>query len=240
VINDATFRLALLIQRILKLKARLADVKVAFLHGDLDEEIYMNCPPGFEHEPDECVLLLNGLYGLVQVACQFCHKFTAIMKSIGFKQNPAEPCMLFKKEDTNLTVAVIHVDNCYLIGSDASLNDLVMKLEANGLKIKVELDAKDYLGYEILVDKGKKRAWLGQPHIVKKMMTRFADIIGISKLKYKTPGTPGFNIICPSNPDEQISQEDQVIYHAGVGTLLYLIKYSRPYIANVVRELSNG
>jgi hypothetical protein len=70
------------------------------------------------------------------------------------------------------------------------------------------------------------------------MSTRFADIIGISKLKYKTPGTPGFNIICPSNPDEQISDEDQVIYHAGVGTLLYLIKYSRPDIANVVRELS--
>jgi hypothetical protein len=70
------------------------------------------------------------------------------------------------------------------------------------------------------------------------MLTRFADIIGISKLKYKTPGTPGFNIICPSNPDEQISQEDQVIYCAGVGMLLYLIKYSRPDIANVIGELS--
>jgi Reverse transcriptase (RNA-dependent DNA polymerase) len=100
----------------------------------------MNCPPGFEHEPDECVLLLKALNGLVQAARQFFRKFTAIMKSIGFKQNPAEPCMLFKKEDTSLTVAVVHVDDCYLIGSDASLDDLVAKLEANGLKIKVELD----------------------------------------------------------------------------------------------------
>jgi hypothetical protein len=84
------------------------------------------------------------------------------MKSIGFKQNPAELCMLFKKEDTNLTVAVIHGDDCYLIGSDASLDDLVTKLEANGLKIKVELDTKDYLGCEILVDKEKKRKELGK------------------------------------------------------------------------------
>jgi hypothetical protein len=53
--------------------------------------------------------------------------------------------MLFKKEDANLAVSVIHVDNCYLTGSDASLDDLVTKLEANGLKIKVELDTKDYL-----------------------------------------------------------------------------------------------
>jgi Reverse transcriptase (RNA-dependent DNA polymerase) len=143
--------LVLLIQLILKLKARLAD-EVAFLHGDLDEEVYINWPPGFEHELDECVLLLKAIYGLVQAAHQFFRKFTAIMKSIGFKQNPAEPCMVFKKEDTNLTVSVIHVDYCYLIGSDASLDDLAVKLEANGLKIKVELDTKDYLGCEILVD----------------------------------------------------------------------------------------
>jgi hypothetical protein len=56
------------------------------------------------------------------------------MKSIGFKQNPTNLCMLFKKEDFNLT------DDCSLIGSDASLDELVMKLEANGLKIKVEMD----------------------------------------------------------------------------------------------------
>jgi hypothetical protein len=102
----------------------------------------------------------------------------------------------------------------------------VAKLEANGLKIKVEFDTEDYLGCEIRVDNEKKRAWLGQPHIVKKMLTRFADITGISKLKYKTPITPGFNIIHLFNPDKQISH--QVIYCPGVGVLLYLIKYSRP------------
>jgi Reverse transcriptase (RNA-dependent DNA polymerase) len=101
---------------------QIANVEVVFLHGDLNDEIYMNCPPGFEHEPDECVQLLKALHGLVQAAHQFFRKFTAIMKSIGFKQNPTEPCMLFKKEDTNLTVFVIHVDDCYLIDSDASLD----------------------------------------------------------------------------------------------------------------------
>jgi hypothetical protein len=57
-------------------------------------------------------------------------------------------------------------------------------------------------------------------------------------VKYKTPGTPGCNIICPITPEEQIPDEDQSIYRAGVGRLLYLIKYSCPDLSNVVRELS--
>jgi hypothetical protein len=79
---------------------------------------------------------------------------------------------------------------------------------------------------------------LGQPFIIKKMLSRFADIIGVSQLKYKTPGTPGFGIIRPETVEDQISDEYQAIYCAGVGILLYLIKYSRPDIANVVRKLS--
>ena len=34
------------------------------------------------------------------------------------------------------------------------------------------------------------------------------------------------------------SPEDQTLYRSGIGMLLYLVKHSRPDIANVVRELS--
>jgi hypothetical protein len=159
------------------------------------------------------------------------------MKSIGFKQNSAEPCMLFKKEDANLTVAVIHVDDCYIVGSNERLDKLVKDLESHGFKIKVKMDTKDYLGREVVVDKEKKKAWLGQRHIVKKMLSHFADIVGVSKLKCKMQGTPGFHFFRLHSEEDQISSEDQVIYHAGVRTLLYLSKYSRTGIANVVHEL---
>jgi Reverse transcriptase (RNA-dependent DNA polymerase) len=77
VINDPTFHLIILIQLNFGLRSRLQDIEVAFLHGDLDEEIYMYCPPGYDHEPDEVLLLLKALYVLVQSARQFFKKFTS-------------------------------------------------------------------------------------------------------------------------------------------------------------------
>ena len=48
------------------LKAKIVDVETAFLHGDLEEEIYMEAPEGWGlNRETECVLLLKSIYGLV-------------------------------------------------------------------------------------------------------------------------------------------------------------------------------
>jgi Reverse transcriptase (RNA-dependent DNA polymerase) len=184
--NDRTL---LLIQLIFGLCAWLLDVQVASLYGDLDELIsYMFC---------------KALYDLVQAARQFFKKFISIMKAIGFEQNPAEPCRLFKKDDSNtFTIIVIHVDDGYMIGTKENLALTVKMIESHGFKVKVETETKDYLGCEILIYKSGSKAWLGQPCIVKKMLSCFAERNGGSNVKYKTPGTPGFDIIRPITPQE--------------------------------------
>ena len=48
---------------------------------------------------------------------------------------------------------------------------------------------------------------------------------------------PKFLIVRPVIESEKISEEDQKEYWSGVGMLLYLVKHSRPYIANMTREL---
>ena len=57
----------------------------------------------------------------------------------------------------------------------------------------------------------------------------------------RTPETPGQEIVRPIKDEQSeplVSSEDQALYRSGVGMLLYLVKHSRPDIANVVRELS--
>jgi hypothetical protein len=55
---------------------------------------------------------------------------------------------------------------------------------------------------------------------------------------YKTPGAPRFKITRLDIKLELIEFKLQKHYHSGVETQLYLTKYSRPDLCNVVRELS--
>ena len=98
-------------------------------------------------------------------------------------------------------------------------------------------EVKDYLSCEIVFNKDRTKAWLGQPHLIKSLRSKFGDLVK-SMTKYATPGTPGQGIVRPKDGDNLVGPEEHKLYRSGVGMLLYLVKHTRPDIANVVRELS--
>ena len=65
------------------------DVKTAFLHGDLKEEIYMEQPKGFVATRQEHLVCRLGksLYGLKQVPRQWYKKFDDFIKYVGFSKS---------------------------------------------------------------------------------------------------------------------------------------------------------
>ena len=91
VIHDVTWRLLLLNKLMNKHHAIVIDVKFAFLHGELEEDIFMECPEGLQNSEDECLLLNKALYGLVQAARQYYLKFISALWKIGFTGGDADP-----------------------------------------------------------------------------------------------------------------------------------------------------
>ena len=62
------------------------DVKSAFLKGDLDEEIYMQQPEGFQMVGQEKRVchLLKAIYGLKQASRQWHRKLRSALLDMGF------------------------------------------------------------------------------------------------------------------------------------------------------------
>jgi hypothetical protein len=78
-----------------------------------------------------------------------------------------------------------------------------------------------------------------QPDLLTKLQKTFKEEMENMRI-FKTPAIPGEIILRTSDKDEIVSQEDHRKFRSGVGMLLYLIKFSRPDIANAVREITKG
>src|SRR5579859_3643722 len=106
------------------------DVVTAFLAGDLEEEIYMEQPEGFEvgsMEDDLVCRLKKSLYGLKQAPRVWNHKIRHYLKSIGFDQLYSDPCVYINK--TTGIIIAMWVDDLIIFGKDmTSINALKAQL----------------------------------------------------------------------------------------------------------------
>jgi hypothetical protein len=182
-------------------------------------------------------LLLKALYGSVQASRLWGKHYAEIMKKIGFHQSKSDPCLFVRQNERGLAMVAIYIDDGYACGDRAALDQMIEQLQAAKLKLKVEHSMEDYLSCQVLFSKDGSKAWLGQPHMIKKIVKTFEDDVKGLKV-FKTPGTPGYIVPRPQEDDPVVSDDLQARYRSSVGMLLYLVKHSRPDISNAVRELT--
>ena len=103
------------------------DVKNAFLHGDLQEEIYMEQPPSFAEDSSLVYQLRRSLYGLKQAPWAWYEKMDNLLLFIGFGRCHSDPIVYIPREGTDLLILVLYVDDLILIGSSSSMIQSVQR-----------------------------------------------------------------------------------------------------------------
>eukprot|EP00253_Pinus_taeda_P015967 PITA_15967 len=96
------------------------DVKTAFLHGSIKEEVYVEQPEGFEiydRESHVC-RLKKALYGLKQAPRAWYERIDNYLMKLGFTRSEADPNLYFKVEDDNPLILVLYVDDHFLTSAD--------------------------------------------------------------------------------------------------------------------------
>jgi hypothetical protein len=94
-------------------------VKIVFLHGDLEEEIYMQQPQGYEVKGKENSVckLKKSLYGLKKAPRQWYLNFDRFMTEQGYSRCHSDHCVYFKKlENGSYIILLLYVDDILLQG----------------------------------------------------------------------------------------------------------------------------
>ena len=72
------------------------DVSTAFLYGELEEEIYMHQPEGYDDGSGRVCKLKRSLYGLKQAPRCWNKRFASFLLKLGFTRSTADPCLFIR------------------------------------------------------------------------------------------------------------------------------------------------
>ena len=126
------------------------DVKIAFLNENIEEEVYLEQPMGFEvHDRASHVCLLKkALYGLKQAPRAWYSRIDSYLQSIGFIKSDVDPNLYLLMKGEDILILVLYVDDLFLTGAETLMasckQDLAKEFEMKDLGLM-----QYFLGLEI-------------------------------------------------------------------------------------------
>ena len=142
------------------LELKQLDVKTAFLHGDLKEEIYIDQLEGFKVKGKEHMVckLKKSLYGLKQASRQWYKKFDSFMVGHGYTRTNADHCVYVRKfPNGKFIILLLYVDDMLIVGQDAGVIGNLKKDLFKSFDLKDLGLARQILGMQILHDRKAKK-----------------------------------------------------------------------------------
>ncbi|CAM8965547.1 unnamed protein product [Rhodiola kirilowii] len=207
------------------------DVDNAFLHGDLQEEVYMLTPPGFysaEKQQGLVCKLHKSIYGLKQASRQWFSRFSDSLLAFGFQQSLEDYSLFTLKTDNHFIILLVYVDDVVLTGTSPSLINQIKEFIHAKFRIKDLGHLKYFLGIEVA--RSKEGIFINQR---KYALDILAEHSFTDSKPVQTPLETKHGL--SKSNSEPIS--DPTIYRKLVGKLIYLT-ITRPDLAFAVHTLS--
>jgi hypothetical protein len=188
------------------------DVNNAFLHGELQENVYMQLPPGIKSSRPN----------------QVCKLIKSLLIAQGFKQANSDHSLFTKSSSESFTILLVYVDDIILAGNSLSEFQYIKDILHSSFKIKDLGQLKYFLGLEVA--HSKQGISLCQR---KYCLDLLADSGLTNSKPVSTPSDPSIKLHNDSSP----MYEDISSYRRLIGRLLYL-NTTRPDITFITQQLS--
>jgi histone deacetylase 1/2 len=210
---------------------RQLDVDNAFLHGYLEEEVYMVQSPGFvdQQHPHHICKLEKSLYGLKQAPRAWFARLSGKLQELGFVPSKADVSLFIHRSKTATVFMLVYVDDIIIVSSTSAAADQLLR------QLRTEFPVKDlgtlnfFLGVE--VKHTRDGVVLAQKKYISDLLTR------TNMLQAKGLSTPMATSEKLSRLDgTALSPADATRYRSVVGALQYLT-LTRPDICFCVNKV---
>nr|GEX38180.1 retrovirus-related Pol polyprotein from transposon TNT 1-94 [Tanacetum cinerariifolium] len=200
------------------------DVKNAFLHGSLKEDVYVHQPEGFidAEYPSHVYKLKKALYGLKQVLRAWYDELSTFLLQNGFSKGTIDSMLFTRRFDDDILVVQVYVDDIIFGSTDPRYATLFSDLMKSRFEMSMMGEMTFFLGLQ--VNQSPSGIFINQSKYVHEILKKYGlntyDIIGTlmdikDKLDLEQIGTP----------------VNATKYHSMIGALMYLTS-SRPDIVH--------
>ncbi|GJU54048.1 putative ribonuclease H-like domain-containing protein [Tanacetum coccineum] len=198
------------------------DVKSAFLYGQIEEEVYVCQPPGFEDpdHPDKVYKVVKALYGLHQAPRAWYDTLATYLLSNGFQRGQIDQTLFIKRHKGHILLVQIYVDDIIFGSTKKELCDEFEKLMKDKFQMSSMGELTFFLGLQ--VQQKKNGIFISQDKYVHEILRKFnySDV--------KSASTPT-DLEKPLVQDGDVADVDEHLYRSMIGYLMYLTA-SRPNI----------
>jgi hypothetical protein len=229
------------------------DIKAAFLHAGLSEDVYIKQIAGYpESDPRIVYKLKRALYGLKQSAYEFyklfkqhliaiglecCHLDRAVFVGV-WKKPPHSSVPMPSNGKALILIVPVHVDDGLAATNSSLLYQWFVLELGKYIEVKDLGPVSLHLGVRYIRDREKKKLWMSQKSYVEDLLQRF----GMSKC---TPSSVPFhrplNALPPLDPKSLPGVKDEDVkpqFQELVGSFGWLSNTGRPDLAKVTMALS--
>eukprot|EP00961_Rhodomonas_salina_P274476 3708651-Rhodomonas_salina.2 len=210
------------------------DIRGAFLCAEIDSDIYLKLPPGYEPPPGKTAKLHRSLYGLKQAPSAFHALFEKWLLDHGFTPIGGDRVTFMLRRD--ISILSIYVDDGIAATNDEKLYKSFLAELAKDFELSDQGAIKWYLGVQINQNKPNGRISMSQAQYVKDILARFGMTGATPCL---TPLEPNAHLTRADCPDKaHVDKAFRREYQRIVGSLMYLASFTRPDICHAVNQCS--
>ena len=216
------------------------DVDTAFLHGNLEETLFMEAPEGSSYPAGTILRLKKSLYGLKQAPRAWNKRLHEYIISAGFRRCHIDQSVYIRGSGSSAIIIAVYVDDLLIFGHDIDFIRLFKSNINSVFKIKDLGPVRSILGMTVTRDRRRRTITLSLSDYIRTLLDKHRIDPNGQRRDASVPMTKAtFNTAIDGDSKLAKPLDSALPFRSIIGGLLYANVCTRPDISFAVSSIAS-